>query len=193
MDKISRSLFYPSILEGQVIVSVREVVEGVLPPMFLVEENLWDFRDRQVDSYATAATALMVLNPTVAAVPDAIPEEYRDILHLDSLAPLKLVAPLLKPPFLSPPAACDPIKARVDPLNFTAALHPLLAWIQGIPKYAVPGVSILGALDLEDHITGGRRRLWRQHWLLQKKEVTPANRWELQHISLSVGCATSTD
>ena len=49
----------------------------------------------------------------------------------------------------------------------TTAVQNLLKWMGGCLKVKAPGVLRLGELDLEDHLTDGRKHLWR--------DIVPAN------------------
>ena len=66
--------------------------------------------------------------------------------------------PLLKLPFLFPPAAYSFIEARVEELNLAKSVQLLLIWICRCLIDMVLGIIILGALDLEDHLTSGRSK-----------------------------------
>ena len=80
---------------------------------------------------------------------------------------MALLAPLFNPPFLAPPASYSLIKARVEMLIITNKVHPLSEWMSRCLKTAFLGVTSLGTLDLQYHIMGGQRHLWR--------DLLPAN------------------
>ena len=129
---------------------------------------------------------------------------------LASLAPLQLVAPLLTPTFLSPVASYALVKTRAVSLHITGEVQPMLACVRIGPKESAPCLDTLGALDLEYHVTGIRKKMWRdlvsahppatlqaptyiiQTVLMQvqalpeppNKEASPAEIWELQQLSL---------
>ena len=58
--------------------------------------------------------AILVLNLVDSEVEEDTLATDQDRLTKDSIAPLKLVAPLMSPPFLSPPSAYDLIQERED-------------------------------------------------------------------------------
>ena len=78
---------------------------------------------------------------------------------MENLDPAHLVAPLLKAPLISPPSAYALIHAISGGRNMKAVVHHLLTWTRVLLKSTAPGVPILGALDLEDHLTGVRKLL----------------------------------
>ena len=77
------------------------------------------------------------------------------------VAPLKLVSPLLKAPFLSPPSAYDFIKARAAADLITEEVQYLMQCIMGCLQEPAPTVNTLEAIDLEDCLTSIRLRLLR--------------------------------
>ena len=88
-------------------------------------------------------------------------------------------------------------------------MQPLLACLHGVLKEAAPNLNTLGALDIEDHITGDCKKMWHDlvpagktsspqapTYIMQaapapgrapqttKKETSPEERWDLQQIYL---------
>ena len=149
------------------------------------------------------------MTPTTYKIPDSTPSKEEASLCLVSLAPMKLVSPILKPPFLLPATTYYFIEDRVVALKLTKAVQTLLIWIWGYLVDAAPGIAVIGALDLEDRLVSGRRKTLRdlvpEALLLQqanttyvmqaapsvpmppvpsKKEVMIDERWELQKLSL---------
>ena len=111
VKKLARSFSNPASWEGQVVAFSRDVVEGMLPPMVLVEKTWWELLNKQVSSQAKTLTDLLGLPTTATEVVDTIPEEDSKRLPLDLLVPLTLVASLLNPPILSPPNTYALIKS----------------------------------------------------------------------------------
>ena len=54
------------------------------------------------------------------------------------------------------------IHARAGERNMNTAVQTLITYMRGCLKATTPGVPSLGGLDLEDHLTGARKRLWRE-------------------------------
>ena len=100
----------------------------------------------------------------------------RQAFASSSLAPLKLVSPLLNPSFLSPTVAYSFIETRVAALNLTTPVQPLLR--RGCLQEAVPGIASLGALDLEDCLVSGRRNTLKD----LVPEVPPQSQTQMTYI-----------
>ena len=96
-----------------------------------------------------------------ATIPEEAAAGEAHSLPLASLAPLKLVTPLLTPTIISPSAAYALVKTRAASLHITEAFQPLLAWLMIGIKEAAPCLDTLGALDLEDQVTGIQKNMWR--------------------------------
>ena len=72
----------------------RDTVEGMIPPMVLVEDALWNNQDAQVIYKATAVTAFMGLTPNETEVP------YRvQYLYMERFTIISLVSLMLPPPY----------------------------------------------------------------------------------------------
>ena len=110
---------------------VRDMVEGMLTITVQINHNFWGPHDRRIVLETTAATSLLVLTSTANKLPDATPTKEEASLCLVSLAVMKLVYPLLKPPLLSSTTTYSFIEARAAALNPIEAVQPLLTWIQG--------------------------------------------------------------
>ena len=129
------------------------------------------------------------------------------------LAPSQILAPLLKPPLLSLPDSYVLICTREGEFNMEYVVQTLFACMRGCINATAPGVPILGTLDLEEHITVRRKRLWRDlvlanpplptqvpTYIMQadhppappsvppNKETTMAGLWDLHHLSLCRLC-----
>ena len=67
---------------------------------------------------------------------------------------------ILTPPFL-PLTASDALVNTIEAsLKIAEAVQSLLAWMRGGIKDSEPQLNILGALDLEDQVTGDRKKMW---------------------------------
>ena len=65
-----------------------------------------------------------------------------------SITPLKLVAPLLIPDFLSPRYTYALIKVRAVAIQMLELVNPLVKWIIGKLKGEALGLNHLGLIDL---------------------------------------------
>ena len=72
------------------------------------------------------------------------------------LATLRLVYPILTPPFLAPPDAYAFFEARAMLLHLTSDIQPLVEYMRGTLKAEAPVISTLSDLDMDDHVIGGR-------------------------------------
>ena len=77
---------------------MRYVVEVMLPPTVLVDENWQKLQDHQIVLEEASVTELLRLRPTATTVPDNKVEENQESPPLAYLALLKLVVPLMEPP-----------------------------------------------------------------------------------------------
>ena len=118
---------------------------------------MWELQDRRIVSAAKEVTSLLYFTLNETKVPENTQTEEETSLFLVSLSPLKLINPLLNIQFLSPTAAYSFIKARAAAMKLTAAVQPLLTWIKGSLLDVETVIEIMGAIDLEECFTRGRR------------------------------------
>ena len=83
------------------VVFVIDVSEVTLTSTFLVEDTFWDLQDTHIVSEGEVATSLLGLRPTSVAIQEDTSEIDQHKLSLDMLAPLNMVALLLKLHFIS--------------------------------------------------------------------------------------------
>ena len=114
-------------LDSKIVDFERDVAEGTSPPMVLVEQYSCYIQDSEVVSDAGEAVVLLGLSLTDTAISETTMDIKIQNIPLVLLAPLKLVAPLLKTPFLPQTAAYALINARLASLNLTEIVQPLLA------------------------------------------------------------------
>ena len=93
-----------------------------------MDTKWWDFQETLAVSEAKVATALLELIPAVVTLPEETKEVERHSLLLESLATLKLVAPIIKPPLISPAVAYALVKTKPVILHLIEVVQKLVAW-----------------------------------------------------------------
>ena len=84
---------------------------------------------------------------------------------------MNLVSPLLWCTFFDTLSTYNLIETRTTALQIIASVQTIMDCMRGFLKSAVPWVPWLGALDFEDQLTVGRRRLF--HELVPEALTTP--------------------
>ena len=106
-------------------------MEGVLPPTVGINNEWWGPTQRQVLTEEAVGTALLTLGAKEMALSNDMSAEEQKSLTTVTLDPLKLISPLLKSPFLAPPAVYAFIKSRALAAQLTIEVQPLLQWLKG--------------------------------------------------------------
>ena len=75
LEKLTLSFSKSLSWEIQVVTFFKDGVEGMLPPILLLQEAWWGRTERQIISPATVVTPLLVLKPTRTEVPGATAEK----------------------------------------------------------------------------------------------------------------------
>ena len=87
--------------------------------------------------------------------------DHREI-SLVSLKPLQFIHPLLSFPFIPPTSAYTLVSTWAGYLQWEGRMEPLMTWLRDTLMPSFPAVESLTPLDMECHVTIGKK------WLLQQ-------------------------
>ena len=152
---MTQSFANPSSLYGLVVAFTRYVVQAMITTKVLMRIEWCTLEESPVIPLVETATILPSLPMADAAVPNDIHHHDSMRLLLEFLAPLRLMAAILRTHLLAPSVVNSLIESRVMLLHIATRVYPLL-WARHGLLVVAPGVEHIAALNMENHIMAGR-------------------------------------